>query len=79
MKARTILALSVPVAFVGFVVIAINSERLSEAGLAAVSAILVAIVDGTYNNTQRPRHRSKVSGNFFAAICPQRFRPLEPG
>ena len=50
MKTGIILALSVPVAFVGFVVMAINSERLSEAGLAAVSAILGAIVNGTYTN-----------------------------
>lgn len=34
----------------GFVVVAINSERLYEAGLAAVSAILGAIVNGTYTN-----------------------------
>ena len=48
MNARTILALSVPVAFVGFVVMAINSERLSEAGLAAVAALLGAIVTGLF-------------------------------
>ena len=50
MKTGIILALFVPVAFVGFVVMAINSERLSEAGLAAVSAILGAIVNGTYTH-----------------------------
>lgn len=47
MKTGIILALSVPIAFV---VMAINGERLSEAGLAAVSAILGAIVNGTYTH-----------------------------
>ena len=50
MNPRIILALSVPVAFVGFTVMAINSERLSEAGLAAVSALLGAIVQGTFSS-----------------------------
>ena len=50
MHSRVVLALSVPVAFVGFIVMAINSERLSEAGIAAVSALLGAIVNGTYTN-----------------------------
>jgi hypothetical protein len=56
MRARTILALSVPVAFVGFVVMAINSEDLSEADLAAVSALLGAIVNGTYNSVKDQEH-----------------------
>jgi len=50
MKPQTILALSVPVAFVGVVVMAMQSDRLSEAGLATVSALLGAIVNGTYNS-----------------------------
>ena len=56
MKARTILALSVPISFVGFVVMALHSERLSEAGLAAVSALLGAIVNGTYNSVKDQEH-----------------------
>ena len=50
MNARNILALSVPIAFLGFIIMAIHSERLSEAGIAAVSALLGAIVNGTYND-----------------------------
>ena len=52
MKAGTILARSVPVVFVGFAVMALPSEQLSEADLAAVSALLGAIVNGTYNSVK---------------------------
>ncbi|MCH9800347.1 MAG: hypothetical protein K0U62_02290 [Actinomycetia bacterium] len=51
-----ILALAIPVAFVGFVVMAINSEDLSEADLAAVSALLGAIVNGTYSSVKDQEH-----------------------
>ena len=59
MNAATILAVAVPISFIGFIVMAYNNQRLSEAGLAAVSALLGAIVNGTYNSVMYEQQRKE--------------------
>ena len=63
MNARNILALSVPIAFLGFIIMAIHSERLSEAGIAAVSALLGAIVNGVFNDYREKVENIPDKGN----------------
>ncbi len=59
MNSATILAIAVPISFIGFIVMSYNNQRLSEAGLAAVSALLGAIVNGTYNNVMQEQRRKE--------------------
>ena len=59
MNSATILAIAVPISFIGFIVMAHNNQRLSEAGLAAVSALLGAIVNGTYNSVMEEQRRKE--------------------
>ena len=59
MNSANILAIAVPISFIGFIVMAYNNQRLSEAGLAAVSALLGAIVNGTYNSVMEEQRRKE--------------------